>query len=349
MKKNKLSAFGISLVLALVIFSALNGVSFATSHKTGEIYLYGENHGVERILIKEVELWGEYYVNRNMRHLFVELPYYTAEFLNLWMQSESDDILDQVYRDWEGTAGYNPYIRQFYKAIKEKYPETVFHGTDVGHQYHTTGQRFLAYLETKGLEGSEKYALTLEAIEQGKHYYRYSDDAYRENKMAENFTREFDKLSGQSIMGIYGGAHTNPEALDYMTNTVPSMANRLIQYYPDLYTQNLALKTDPFRIDTFTIDGRDYTSLYFGREDLTGFKSFAYREFWRLEGAYESCKTNSKTGDVLPYNNYPMSIEVGQVFRIDYTMIDGSAMTLYYRSDGGVWNGLSVTEGFIWE
>jgi len=53
---------------------------------------------------KEFELWHEYYNNKNMRHLFVELPYYTAEFLNIWMKSDSDEILDELYNDWIGTA-----------------------------------------------------------------------------------------------------------------------------------------------------------------------------------------------------------------------------------------------------
>lgn len=38
--------------------------------------------------------------------------------------------------------------------------------------------------------------------------------------------------------------------------------------------------------------------------------------------------------DVLPYNNYPMLIETGQVFIIDYTKKDGSIERMYYRSDG---------------
>jgi len=53
-----------------------------------------------------------------MRHLFVELPYYTAEFLNIWMKSDSDEILDELYNDWIGTALYNPYTKEFYKKIK---------------------------------------------------------------------------------------------------------------------------------------------------------------------------------------------------------------------------------------
>ena len=68
--------------------------------QAGQIYLYGEQHADEKILNREVEIWNDHYHNHNMRHLFVELPYYTAEYLNLWMKSDSDEILNALYDDW---------------------------------------------------------------------------------------------------------------------------------------------------------------------------------------------------------------------------------------------------------
>ena len=50
----------------------------------------------------------------------------------------------------------------FYRTIKEQCPETVFHGTDVGHQYDSTGARYQDYLEERGLADTEDYRLTLE-------------------------------------------------------------------------------------------------------------------------------------------------------------------------------------------
>ncbi len=58
----------------------------------GEIFLYGEEHSVENILEKECELWSSYYQNDGVRDLFVELPYYTAAYMNLWIKSDGDDI-----------------------------------------------------------------------------------------------------------------------------------------------------------------------------------------------------------------------------------------------------------------
>lgn len=355
MKSTKFSA----LAVALIILSALAACSgsFApgditapSSQSPGKIYLYGEQHGVDKILDKESALWHEYYHVENMRHLFVELPYYTAEFLNIWMQSDSDDILEAMYNDWIGTASHNLYIKAFYKKIKSECPETIFHGTDVGHQYHTTGERFLKYLENNSLEGSEQYLLAREAIEQGKYYYGHSDNAYRENKMADNFIREFDNLSGENVMGIYGGAHTRLDAMDYNTRSVPCMANQLKERYGDaVFSEDLAWLArdiEPYRADIIKVNEKDYEASYFGKKDLTGFKDYTYREFWRLENAYDDFKDRPKTGDVLPYNNYPMLIETGQVFVIDYAKTDGSVVRLYYRSDGYVWDGMPSTEEF---
>ena len=79
---------------------------------------------------------------------------------------------------------------------------------------------------------------------------------------------------------------------------------------------------------------------------MTGFQDYSFREFWRLEHAYDDFKDCELTSDNLPYSNYPMRIETGQVFVIDYTKTDGSVTRLYYRSDGDQWNGSPSTSGF---
>lgn len=316
----------------------------------GQIYLYGEMHGEQVIIEKEYELWKDYYHNDGLRHMFLESPYYTAEFLNLWMDAEDDEILDEVYADWEGSPAHNPYLKEFYEKIKQECPETIFHGTDVGHQYDTTGKRYLNYLKDNQLEKSEQYQLTQECMEQGKYYYDNSDDVYRENKMAENFVRTFNALHGESVVGFYGGAHVGLDAMEYSTKSVPCMANQLYAFYGnDLHSEDLTWirkDIDPERMDTVTVAGKEYQASYFGKEDLTGFNDFSYREFWRLEDAYEDFKNLPKTGDVLPYDNYPMLIENGQVFILEIGKTDGSVMRAYYRSDGNEWQGRMTTEEF---
>ena len=85
-------------VLILVLILALLGLLWNnvnnTSNSTDEIYLYGEWHSDSHILDRELEIWGEYY-KKGMRDLFVEYPYTDAQFLNLWMQADDDELLDQ--------------------------------------------------------------------------------------------------------------------------------------------------------------------------------------------------------------------------------------------------------------
>lgn len=320
-----------------------------TNEQSGQIYLYGEEHASEAILEEEFELWNTYYHDNGMRDLFVELPYYSAEFLNLWMKSDTDDILEQLYQDWEGTAIHSQVVLDFYKQIKSECPETVFHGTDVGHQYQSTGERYLAYLQETGQSSSsEQYQLAQEAIEQGQHYYQYSDDVYRENTMTENFIREFDRLNGVDIMGIYGAAHIGIDALDYTTNTIPCMANQLHECYGDaVHAEDLTLVRDAYTVDTVQIGEKEYSAFYFGKTDLSAIlPDYQCREFWRLENAYDDFKDCPTTANVLPYDNYPMEIDVGQIFMIKYTKVDGTVITEYHKSDGHTWRGELATEEF---
>lgn len=351
----------IATMLLLVALLLLAAPAFVLLHKRhaqtngtppGQIFLYGEAHGDERILEKEFTLWSSYYHDNGMRDLFVELPYYTAEYLNLWMRSDGDAILDVLYQDWEGTALQSPAILDFYKKIKNGCPETIFHGTDVGHQYATTGERFLQYLKENGQKNSGTYKRTKENIRQGKKYYRSGDFVYRENTMAQNFIREAESLNGADFMGIYGNAHTDVWAMDYKTGTIPCMANQLREKYGTLlYSEDLALSVkedEASRVDMFTIAGREYCASYFGRVDLNGIlPGYEYRDFWRIEDAYGDFKDIPAADNFLPYNNYPMKIETGQVFLVEYKKTDGSTVQEYYRSDGGTWSGMPATRQFF--
>lgn len=117
---------------------------------------------------------------------------------------------------------------------------------------------FLKYLEDNNLKDTEQYRLTQESIEQGKYFYENSDDVYRENKMAENFIREYDALNGENIMGIYGSAHTGLDDMDF-TNSVPCMANQLEDVYKDIiYSENLSwMAMNPFERIVFWILEKD--------------------------------------------------------------------------------------------
>jgi hypothetical protein len=327
-------------------------------------------HGYKSILDSEYKTWYACY-SEGQRHLFIEYPYYAAEFMNLWIKSDSDELLDELFDAQAGTAGNSEYNYAFYKKIKEELPETVFHGTDIGHQYGTTGLRYLQYLEDKGLADSEQYTLAQECIEQGKRFYASGttdeemDWAERENAMAANFIREYDKLGGIKILGIYGSAHTDYTINNYLTKTVGSMAKQLRAHYGDIvsfttlspnYNEHAGDGALPLpgderppeyeavtdrsgegRIDTLTIGGKDYEATYFGIQDLREFLEGQYlsREFWRVENAYDDFKNyKAEAENYLPYNRYPMDIELKQVFALRYVLADGTERTEYHRSDG---------------
>ncbi len=363
-KKKTLGGLVAAVILLAVIAGVAGGVWWLTGvfaesgaeepgvPSSGLIYLYGEEHGRQAILEREAEIWNTHYHEDGMRDLFVELPYYTAEWLNLWMQADNDEILETIYSDWDGTAVHVQETLEFYQRIKRDCPETVFHGTDVGHQYESTGARYLEYLVSLGQEDSERYLLAQESIEQGRHYYKRADNSYRETKMTENFVREFDRLDGRDVMGIYGSAHTGTEAMEYSEGRIPCMANQLKQRYGDaLYSENLSLSVrsdvEAERTDVIKVGGKEYEAAYFGAMDLSWFsEDIQYREFWRLEDAYDEFKDKAATGNVLPYDNYPMEVQEGQIFVIDYHFTDGSTVRELHRADGSTWQGNPATVQF---
>ncbi len=164
-------AFSILFVVVILGFalSETDSRKDVYPNENTKIRLYGEAHGAKIYYDIELKLWKEFYDEGN-RVLFVELPYYTAEYLNLWMKENSDAIIDQIFEDIQGTQSGNEYYYEFFHEIKEQCPQTVFYGTDVGHQYDTTGARYLKYLTDNGLEGSDNYRLAKECIDQGIEY-----------------------------------------------------------------------------------------------------------------------------------------------------------------------------------
>lgn len=214
--------------LALLLIAAVLLASGCTAARQDRLYLYGEFHANDELLQRELALWKDYYAG-GMRDLFVELPYYTAQYLNRWMQADNDRILMEVYTDWKGSASYHQNVLDFYRGIKAACPETVFHGTDVGHQYGSTGYRYLKLLRSEGKRDTEEYRLASENIDQGLEFYRTQDGEFRENAMTQNLLREYRALGGGSVMGIYGAYHTSMTSDD----GVQTMASRLTEALGD--------------------------------------------------------------------------------------------------------------------
>lgn len=238
MKRNSLTA---KLILtATMIFTTIScsNLYYDDIHSIQDdnrIYLYGEKHGQEVIYNKEIELWEEYYTKQNFTHLFVESGYCAAQLLNLWMKADDNEYLDVVYQGLKGTLSYTEARYNFYLEIKKRCPNTIFHGTDVEHQYFSTGKYYLNYLIDNDLKDTEEYELAEQCCQQGNLYRNgdgtrsFNNETYRENTMVSNFKREFDSLpQDEKIMGIYGVYHTK---LNFKNGKVKNMATQLNNYY----------------------------------------------------------------------------------------------------------------------
>lgn len=356
-KRRKYFLLPICIVVVSFVLG-LGGCGHQEDKKTEEItkpdgiYLYGEIHVNTNIMKKELELWGEYY-DKGMRDLFVELPYFDAQIMNIWMQSDNDDIFDMFFQNSQGTAGGTPEYQNFWKKLKRDYPETILHGTDIGHEYATTGQWYLNYLEEHGQKDSEEYRKTQENIEQGKYYYdHYEDDPYRENKMVENFVEEYETLGDIPVMGIYGDAHTDIDAMDYMTGTVPCMANQLHEKYGDkLHTESLkeyAWITEPLKTETIEVDGKDYKADYFGKSstfsDQDGWHSM---KCWRLEEAYQDFKEAPLSGEMWDQESFPMKLKAKQVYVVEINHNDGTVERKYFRTDPNSFKKMGYVKEFM--
>lgn len=328
------------------------------SESTKTVYLYGENHAVKYILDYEIELWQKFYNEENMRHLFIENSYSAAQLLNEWMKADDDSILLQLYEDWEGTLIHNQDVIEFFKTIKKTCPETIFHGTDIGHQYNSNGTYYLKQLEEKGLKGSEQYTLTEEGNEQGKAYYNSnSNESLREQYMTKNFIRELDSLpENEKIMGIYGSDHINYYSKYAENNTI--MYEQLQKHYKkeniNFIVEDLTkippsdkyFKSIP--TSEININNKTYTGSYFGEQDISFFlKDYKCRKYYRIENSYEDFKDCNKTGEVLPQSNYPVKINKGDVFMIEYYLKDGSSYKTYLRCDGNTFENEITTEVFV--
>ena len=331
----------ISLFVLIIYFVCVQLISCKKQAET-RIFLFGEVHSRPIQQEKELENWGKLY-EQGLRHLFIESGYPSAQLKNRWMKSDSDDYFNLIFENTSGTAGNSETTWNFYHIIKEKYPETIFHGIDVEHQYKTTGQYYLDLLKSEGLEDSEEYKICVENMKQAEIYCSTDNEPYRENCMVQNFVREFDSLpADEKIMGICGSAHSGLKSRDW-TGKIPCMANQLNRHYKKLYgsiiestdLSYLQDEIEPISVTEFEIKGKTYKASYFGEFDMSDWhETFRLRRFWRIENPGKDFKKYLAKLDFLPYENYPTAVHKGDVFRIEYERYDGSKQIYYYRSDG---------------
>ncbi len=288
---------------------------------TKTAYLFGEIHGSEIVNIKELEIWKNFY-NCGLRHLFLEIPYFEAQFLNLWIKSEDDSVLDKLWIDNKGTAGNSVFDREFFIKIKISCPKTVFHGTDIGHAYNTTGKRYLESV----LPDSEEYRLALENIEQGRKYYeawqKNSDENYieakREKEMEKNFIREFDSVNGD-IVGFYGEAHVFSEETGTF-GIEENMCSKIKNHYAEkalFISELIKNKINPLYKTKIFLNGKNYDVSCFGDVYTPFDKDCEYIRFFKIENPENDFSKFSEKENYIPEALYPVSINNGDVFVID--------------------------------
>ena len=316
----------IAAIIVLFITFAIGFAAYQSNSVQGNIYLYGESHAEPELVEREYDLWYKYYHEKGMRHLFTENSYYGAEFLNLWMQSDNDELLDQIRKECIGTFGASSTYNEFYKKIKRECPETIFHGTDVGHQYDTTGERYLDYLEEKGQADSEKYKRAQEVMKQGEVLYSNSEEegmVYREKKMAENFIWEYEKLKGENIMGIYGGAHVEMEQVDYGTGLMDNMVLRLQEKYQEkLVTEDLTdtpYESDIQPKEAIEIKGKQYRASYVGytRTMIKG-KYYSTMSIYILKEGQEDFENMPMGEPISARDALKLDVNYGTVYAVEF-------------------------------
>ena len=316
-----------------------------------KIYIYGESHFTHEIQDKELEIWSDFYQNKNMRHLFIEYPYSFAEFLNIWMKAENDDILNTMRGDLEKVRDEDLTFDDFLRRIKKDFPQTIFHGTDLDHQYDTIGSQFIKYLESNNQKDTEQYQIALKTIEQGKIYHENSklngvyNEEFRETALTENFFREFDKLISQDIMGIYGRSHT--DCYCYEPDVI-SFGQRLICRYGTAVNIIDLSYLDKTYWEVININEKDYKAYQIGGHEIK-INDWVFREYYRLENAYDDFKDKTKTGSFIYYKNFPRQVNFNDVYVVVYQRKDESEERFYYRSDGKFIDGLPITEEFLIE
>ena len=326
-----------------------------TQPSTGRIFLFGELHGNQNTMLRQIEIWGEFYHNYGMRHLFIETGYATAQFLNMWMQADDDVILHQLFDNWRGTAKHTQYQLDFYRTIKLDFPETIFHGTDVE---HTTliGNMFLQQLRGEGLEGTPSYQTTRLNMAQFNRFRNASCHSVRAYYKPQNFIRAFDELVGQDVMAIHGGPHVT-EGVDFLgLEGVASMATTLRERYGDrlqtfdmmFYPQAQVIMTN--KTGVLEINGTAFYATYYGRSFFrftTQLGDIVARDFWRVHDAYDYFADRPDEDDVFPHSNFIMGVNLGDVFVVDAHLANGDVQRLYFRDRGGYWDERRTTQAFI--
>ena len=269
------------------------------------------------------------------------------------MQADNDELLRWLWSDGEDDRDSAPVeallLFDFYKAIKANCPETVFHGTDIEHEYDTLGASYLSDLESAGKQDSEEYARTVLTCEQGKqaHQDGETDEGfrYRETCLVENFIYELERLDPQPVMGIYGFAHVEGVITEHQKSLAgdSNMVTQLFERYGSRISATcLSLAGNSARsadaIGPLTVNGKTYETLYVGEHDLSIWAiPYKHVVYWRLKDSwsdFESTPVAGTLNPLLPACDRKL-FAINSVYCAVCTAWDGSIERFYFRTGAG--------------
>lgn len=323
-------------ILYLLIISLF---FISCAKKEREITLYGEIHAEKEIYDREIEIIDEFYKNGG-RTLFLEGGYCQGEIFNAWMESDNDEGLDLIFKIYEGTPLSSEVYYDYYKTIKEKFPEIRFIGTDIEHVYGNKDkiEMFEDYFFKNiypDLDDDEK-ALADKSIAQGKECYshrtNYNILSARELMMGPNMIDAI-KRTDENIIGFYGKAHLFGKFREKI------MVDQVREEFPWVKTVDLTQDFEPPVIETKEIEiaGDKYQADLlmkgnYGRNNEHG--ETRSIEIYRVKNA-ENLKIRDKTGKLMPYYDLSFKINSGDVFFIRRNIEGGMPVdSLYHAKEG---------------
>ncbi|HZK56710.1 MAG TPA: hypothetical protein VFD17_00240 [Clostridia bacterium] len=166
--------------------------------KDSKMFLTGENHGVKANIELRKKFLRYYKEKTNFKYYLCELPYSMTYFLNIYLETKDENILNDIYEPLKGTDAWNKdeydywgYLYKFNKGLP-KNDRIILIGSDIEHQPQNA-IRFMKYcLDKNHVSGAindyiEEFINKDDIMdEESEHFYKrikkklaQNEDSYR--------------------------------------------------------------------------------------------------------------------------------------------------------------------------
>ncbi len=108
--------------------------------KDSEIFLTGENHGVKANIELRIKFLKYFKEKTNFKYYLCELPYSMTYFLNTYLETKDESIIENVYEPLKGTDAWNKDEYDYWETLynfNKKLPKNdkiILVGMDIEHQ-----------------------------------------------------------------------------------------------------------------------------------------------------------------------------------------------------------------------